>query len=370
MDSVGGGRKQSARLIPRTDNAVLFVKIGEEEEKPIYELGDGIQAIIILTFLVHIEDHAMFFIEEPDIFLHPGLQRRLIECFCDKPQHQFFLTTHSNHLLDLTLDFDDISIFKFEKIREGSYEDGRLPNFSVECVEDGDDSVLAQLGVRNSSVFLVNATIWVEGITDRMYLRHYFEKWQEAEKKKDENFTVYREDTHFAFVEYGGGNVGHFFDEMGDGDDTERPMDLERLTGRAFVVMDADDDREDKLEKYEHIPDEQLHVLKCREIENLLPKELLEAHIRQREGEFEFPEGTEWEDYRDVRLGRWIESEFDGELGYKYASDSGALRSDLKKDFAKWTADRVEAEDLTEPIEELMGEMYEHIERQHRHIGS
>lgn len=275
-------------------------------------------------------------------------------------------------MLDLTLDFEDISIFKFEKIQEGSYEDGRLPNFSVECVEDGDDSVLAQLGVRNSSVFLVNATIWVEGITDRMYLRHYFETWQKAEKREDEDFTVYREDTHFAFVEYGGGNVGHFFDEMDDEPDPERPMDVERLSGRAFVIMDGDGEekRQKKLEKYEHIPDEQLHVLKCWEIENLLPKELLEAHIERREGEFEFPEGIDWEDYRDVRLGEWIEDEFEDELEYKYSSKSGALRSDLKTDFAKWTADMVEAEDLTEPIEELMRQMYDHIDNQHQNIDS
>ena len=30
----------------------------------------------------------------------------------------------------------------------------------------------------------------------------------------------------------------------------------------------------------------------------------------------------------------------------------------------------VEAADLTEHINKLMGQMYEHIERQHRHIGS
>ena len=36
-------------LIPSEGNGVVTVKVGDEKERPIYELGDGIQSIIILT---------------------------------------------------------------------------------------------------------------------------------------------------------------------------------------------------------------------------------------------------------------------------------------------------------------------------------
>lgn len=63
----------------------------------------------------------------------------------------------------------------------------------------------------------------------------------------------YREETHFAFVEYGVGNVGRAFEEADAEEDSEQPMDVERLTGRAFVVMDGDNERDDKPEEYESI---------------------------------------------------------------------------------------------------------------------
>jgi hypothetical protein len=45
--------EQQISLIPREHerNDVLYVKIGQESERPIYSLGDGIQSVIILTFL-------------------------------------------------------------------------------------------------------------------------------------------------------------------------------------------------------------------------------------------------------------------------------------------------------------------------------
>lgn len=98
---------KSISLIPKLGNDVVDVKIGDEKEYPIYALGDGIQAIIILTFPLfqHRNEEVLVFFEEPEIYMHPGLQRIFLKALCDYfPQHQYFLTTHSNHFLDITLD--------------------------------------------------------------------------------------------------------------------------------------------------------------------------------------------------------------------------------------------------------------------------
>ena len=63
-------------------------------------------------------ENAVFLIEEPEINLHPGYQRKLInilqlEIF---NKHQYFITTHSNHLIDSCFDYDNISIYKFINI--------------------------------------------------------------------------------------------------------------------------------------------------------------------------------------------------------------------------------------------------------------
>ncbi len=192
-------------LIPKYDSDVLSIKIGNEEERPIFDLGDGLQTIIILTYpLFKYENENLFlFIEEPELGLHPGMQRKILQTYCEKfPKTQFFLTTHSNHLLDLTLDFDEkVSIYSFNKNEKQKFE---IENISP------NKEILEILGVRNSSVFLSNCIIWVEGISDRIYLKKYLELYQKIPEEK----LIFEEDKHFTILEYGGGNITHFnFDE-------------------------------------------------------------------------------------------------------------------------------------------------------------
>jgi AAA15 family ATPase/GTPase len=74
---------QEIALIPSKNSDVLKVKIGNEKEQEIYNLGDGIQSIIILTFPLFLNKnkYMLVFLEEPELFLHPGLQRKLLETF-------------------------------------------------------------------------------------------------------------------------------------------------------------------------------------------------------------------------------------------------------------------------------------------------
>jgi putative ATP-dependent endonuclease of OLD family len=50
-------------------------------------------------------DSIVFAFEEPELFLHPQAQRRLVaslSAIAEAPQHQVFMCTHSSHFLDLT----------------------------------------------------------------------------------------------------------------------------------------------------------------------------------------------------------------------------------------------------------------------------
>jgi AAA15 family ATPase/GTPase len=198
-------------LLPENGSDVLTIKIGNEIEKPVYDVGDGIQSLIILTLplFLHKSEHVLFFIEEPEKLLHPGLQRKLIETFLNSEDgfenYQFFMTTHSNHFLDITLDFSDVSIYSLRKEFEDISVKAKeiVPKFFIENLSHGDISSLELLGVRNSSVFLSNCTIWVEGITDRLYFKHYLNLYknylydENIQNPEKNEFIDFKEDLRF-----------------------------------------------------------------------------------------------------------------------------------------------------------------------------
>jgi hypothetical protein len=63
---------QDLTLIPVEEgkNDVVHIKIGNNDEYPIHDLGDGMQSLIICTYPIVTEPEpgSLFFLEEPDLF--------------------------------------------------------------------------------------------------------------------------------------------------------------------------------------------------------------------------------------------------------------------------------------------------------------
>lgn len=353
--------------------SVLAIKIGDEAEKPIHDLGDGLQSIIILTLplFLHKNENLLVFIEEPEQLLHPGLQRKLIETFLHEEgfeNFQFFITTHSNHLLDITLDFNNISIFIINKELDDSNNEEKNPLFTIENLSEGDTNALKLLGVRNSSVFLSNCTIWVEGITDRYYLRHYLKLYQEKHEN-DLGFKRYKEDYHYSFVEYGGNNITHwsFLDKE------EKPINVEKLCGRLFLLADRDQGKDNRHEQLkEALGTERVHILECKEVENLIsPKVLLEIvkdyeKIKDGDPLDNINTPIKYSQYKTEYLGEFIESNIIRDMEKKvrkgsYKIGSGAIndKNGFFKKVIKYTQN---CDDLTDEARELTEEIYKFID--------
>ena len=270
-------------LIPRISQTTLTVKIGDEHEKPIHELGDGIQSLLILTFPLFRKSnkHLLVFMEEPELFLHPWLQRAFLEVLSERfPKHQYFLTTHSNHFLDLTLDLPDVSVYTLEKHIDNSVSSReRNADFHIRQVSRDDRKPLELLGVRNSSVFLSNCTIWVEGVTDRRYIAHWLKLYQERDEERSVKPRVFKEDLHYSFVEYGGGNITHFsfLDEDDEIDPAEKRILVDRLCAKLFLIIDKDGDKKSERKALlERRLADRFYCLPGREIENLLKPEVIQ----------------------------------------------------------------------------------------------
>ena len=270
---------ETITLIPKHDQDVVNIKIGSDKQFPISELGDGLQQVIILTYEAFIkkdETHA-FFIEEPELHMHAGMVRQLMNFYLNETKHYYFFTTHSNHLLDMADESDQVIIQKFVKQPKKNPKDGF--DFKIyRC--DRDRDLLASLGVKPSSVYLANCTIWVEGITDRLYITKYMEKHlAELEKSGSEQYKKYRRfmpNYHYTFVEYSGSNLTHwsFSDDYAD------HLDDKGLSAKAVaseMLLIADGDIKNKPERVKALQTEfkkeNYFILKCKETENTLPKD-------------------------------------------------------------------------------------------------
>jgi predicted ATP-dependent endonuclease of OLD family len=260
-------------LVPKEGEDVLLIGLNDEE-RLIYDLGDGIQSIIQMLYPIFMRQgtNALFFIEEPELSLHPGMQRVFLETLLSErfSSMQFFITTHSNHFLDLTMDNDNISVYGFSKKDKDK--------FIIKLLEGPNKHVLKDIGVRNSSVFLANCSIWVEGVTDRKYLRKFLELYVKS-KKQD---SKYLEDMHYVFVEYGGSNIVHWsFDEKGN---ESGSINANKLNNSIFLIADSDigkdgiqpDDKRNRHETLKQALGENFYITEGKEVENMLsPKAIL-----------------------------------------------------------------------------------------------
>ncbi len=341
----------------------------ENEERAIEQLGDGIQSIIILTYPLFVRqgEDAIFFIEEPETHLHPGYQRLFIETL-NRPEFssfQYFITTHSNHLLDLTIENNNTSIYTFKKEKT----DGDASKFLIENVATGDDNILQLIGANKSSVFLSNCTIWVEGITDRIYLRKYIDLYIDHRKDKDGS-KIFKEDTHYSFVEYGGNNITHW--SFLDSEDEHNNININKLCGKAFLITDSDgaSNKDDgkpskkklRQEKLQDRLNDRYYCLKSREIENLLTKEVIQQTLLSLE-----PNSTlDFKNFLDKKtdiihepIGRLIQEKVNG-LKRNYAADSGTIKN--KIEFAKRAVEHLKSyDDLSDEAKILSEKIYAFI---------
>lgn len=344
----------------------VHIKIGEERDRPIHELGDGLQQLIMLTcpYMLRRDSHVLMFVEEPELYLHPGFQRAIIDAWTSyEGSLQVFVSTHSPEFLDITLDSTDISVFRCSKSLKSGSGGEQDAEISVTPLSIGERPILKELGIRNSSLMLSNCTIWVEGITDRMYLRKYLELYMNhlGRTASGNAVKLFMEDVHYSFVEYSGANITHWsFLEDGTGTKT---IDVDRLCGELLLVMDRDDTKsEAKKHRREKLRtvlrDDRFCPLQSREIENLLPpKAILRAVTSRIRTEITLDENIEWEHYKSVPLGTFIrDTVLKGEASPKFAADSGTIHdkvrfaTDAIAALTSWDDLTAEAKALTEKI--------------------
>jgi len=271
IDIVAGFNKDES-LIGNNNLENISVHIEGEQDRDLAHLGDGIQAIIILMYKIFMaESNSFVFIDEPELNLHPGMQRLFLDQISTNPDLKkknltYIISTHSNHFLDLTIQKDNVSIYSFSPLVDSDEKKIEVKNVNV-----GDNQLLKHLGVNNSSVFLANSSIWVEGISDRNYLKSFLNAYVNyLNKQGDNEFVNIREDIDFAFFEYAGSNIDHYiFDEINNEEEEKlilKDINSLALNNRIFLLADSD------AVKLNSAKWKRLKALENQKSENFIPK--------------------------------------------------------------------------------------------------
>lgn len=257
---------KSATIEIPHDRKMILVHM-DNKTLPLSSLGTGIHEVVILAAASTILENSILCVEEPELHLHPLLQRKLIQFLSDNTSNQYIFTTHSAHLLETS----GAGIFHI------TYNHGKT-NIEVVDTAAEKSNICHDLGYKASDILQANCIIWVEGPSDRIYINFWL--------KHIDNKLV--EGIHYSIMFYGGKLFSHLTANDYDSSLVQDFISLRRLNRNACIVFDSD-----KEKPRAHINDTKMRlknefnagpgfawVTKGREIENYLPTDALEQTVK------------------------------------------------------------------------------------------
>jgi hypothetical protein len=195
-------------ILVHMDNKVL----------PIECLGSGLHEVIILAAAATTLGGQIVCIEEPELHLNPILQKKFIRHLTTRTDNQYFITTHSPAIMDTP----EAEVYHITLVDGVS----RVERVTSDARRS---AVCEDLGYHPSDLLLANCVIWVEGPSDRLYLKWWIHSV--------DPFLV--EGIHFSVMFYGGKLAAHLSNAEIPASVSEF-IQLRRLNRRGVIIIDSD----------------------------------------------------------------------------------------------------------------------------------
>ncbi|MFM0428423.1 AAA family ATPase [Paraburkholderia aspalathi] len=178
-------------------------------------------------------DDSICLIEEPEAHLHPALQRALagrMALVAERKGLQIFIATHSPTFLQREV---------WGRLKPSLFAvDGRevKPDFLTA-------GLLDTLGVRASDLLQTNGVIWVEGPSDRLYIKAFLDNLVPSSdelKGREHIFNkTFEENKHYSFLFFGGSCLSHFGLGTTEAEANEHSSEVDELIDMLKVNKNA-----------------------------------------------------------------------------------------------------------------------------------
>lgn len=257
----------------------IFLKERGCERVPLSKSGSGIKTIILvllnLLVIPLLKDYRnqkiIYGFEELENNLHPAMQRKLFDYiynFAVKKNTYIFLTTHSHIAINTFYDKEEANIYHVVKEGKNSY---------IKRIESYMDKteILNDLDIKASDILQSNGIIWVEGPSDRIYIKKWLSIFCENK---------FEEGKHYQFLYYG----GRLLSQYSAGEEKEL-INIITTNRNAAIVIDSDkrnqatplnNTKKRIIEEFKNL-DMFAWITKGKEIENYVPKEAISIIVNK-----------------------------------------------------------------------------------------
>lgn len=276
----------------------IFLREENKGRIALSESGSGLKTILmVLVYTILVPDvetknlsDYIFMFEELENNLHPSLQRRLLKYIEDLSLRgsTFFLTTHSNIMLDTFQNNELVNILHVQKIDYNSIIVNSIDNIQK-------NNILDDLGLKASDLLQSNGIIWVEGPSDRIYINKWIQLWSNNTLKEGKDYQC---------VFYGGKLLSNLTLDKKSEDELVNLININR---NSIVVIDSD-------KKFLHSPinttkrrimeeckknNIMCWITKGREIENYIPDALIKKAKNFEKNQKTYSQFQNMEDFLD-----------------------------------------------------------------------